>query len=337
MNKFLFFLIFLIGFSGFAQKDSLKLKNNDIIVGELKSMINGIITMKTSYSDKDFKIEYKEIKEIYLDDKFLIYLSGGSHYLGKVSSVSPGIILIESEDVISFETKIQNIINLKPIDNKFWSRFTINLDFGLNMTKANNFNQFTIASNLNYSSEFWNINAGYSTLLSNQDDVDEIKRVEWNTEIQRLLKKRELYALLELSFLSNTEQALKGRVITRGGFGKFFVRSNRLYLGVNFGVNYNIETYFDSSLDKNSLEAFLATEFNMFEFGDFRLKTGFSAFPSLSENKRFRLDYNLDLKYDLPLDFYIKLDFALNYDNQPAIDGNEIDYIFNSGFGWEFN
>ncbi len=334
MNKYLFFFLFLIGFSGFAQKDSLKLKNNDIIVGELKSLINGIITIKTSYSDKDFKIEYKEIKEIYLNQTFLIYLSGGSHYLGKVKSVSPGIILIDSEGVITFETKIQNLINLKPIDNEFWSRFTANIDFGLNVTKANNFNQFTIASNFNYTGEFWNVNAGYSTLLANQDNVEEIKRVEWNTEVQRLLR-NELYALIELSFLSNTEQALKGRVITRGGFGKFVITSNRLYLGVNIGINYNIETYFDESLDKNSTEAFISSEFNMFGFGDFRLKTNLTAFPSLSENKRFRLDYNLDLKYDLPLDFYIKFDFALNFDNQPAVDGNEYDYIFNSGFGWE--
>jgi len=334
MNKFLLFFIFLIGFSGFAQKDSLKLKNNDVIVGELKSLINGIITMKTSYSDKDFKIEYIEVQELYLEQTFLIYLSGGSHYLGKVTSVKPGIILIESEGVITFETKIQNLINLKPIDTKFWSRFAINIDFGLNVTKANNFNQFTIGSKLSYEGELWNYNAGYSTLLSNQDDVDEIKRVEWNTQVQRLLRK-ELYALVELSFLSNTEQALKSRVITRAGFGKFFIRSNRLYLGVNVGINYNIETYFDDSLDKNSTEAFFASEFNMFAFGDFNLKTSFTAYPSLSESKRFRIDYNLDLKYDLPLDFYIKFDFALNYDNQPAVEGNDFDYIFNSGFGWE--
>jgi len=336
MNKFLFFFILLLGFSGFAQKDSLKLKNNDIIVGEIKSLTNGVITMKTSYSDKDFKIEYIEVKEIFLNQTFLIYLVGGSHYLGKVRSVKPEIILLESEGVITFETKIQNLISLKPIDTKFWSRFTANIDLGFNVTKANNFNQLTLGSGLEYSGEKWNFDAGYSTLLSNQDNVDEIKRVEWNIETKRLIRK-ERYALLELSFLSNTEQALKGRVITRGGFGKFFINSNRLYLGVNIGINYNIETYYDESLDKNSTEVFIAPEFNMFEFGDFRLKTGFTSFLSLSESKRFRLDYSLDLKYDLPLDFYIKFDFSLNYDNQPAIEGNDIDYIFNSGFGWELD
>jgi len=333
MQKLLFLFLFFISFSVFAQKDSLKLKNNDIIVGELKSMVNGIITMKTSYSDKDFRIEYINIKEIYLDQSFLINLVNKSHYLGKAKTISPGIVEIIT-DGMSFETKIENIVQLKAIDTNFWSRFTGTIDLGFNITKSNNFNQFSLGSNLKYESEIWNFSASFSSLLTNQDNVDEIKRTEWKIDAQRFIYK-EWYAIVDVSFLSNTEQALKGRVSTLGGIGKYVVRTNRLYLGVRIGVNYNIETYFDETLDKKSTEANLAANFNMFEFGDFNLTTDFTAYPSLSESGRFRLDYNLALKYDLPWDFYIKMDFALNYDNQPAIEGNDFDYIFNSGFGWE--
>ncbi len=331
--KRLIFLFLIIGFSAFAQKDSLKLKNNDIIVGELKSMVNGVIIMKTSYSDKDFRIEYINVKEIYLDQSFLISLVNKSHYLGKAKTVSPGIVEITT-DGMSFETKTINIIQLKAIDIKFWSRFTGNVDIGFNLTKSNNFNQFSLGSGVKYQSEIWNFSASYSSLITNQDDVDEIKRTEWKIDAQRYIIK-EWYAIVNVSFLSNTEQALKGRVSTLGGIGKYMIRTNRLFLGVRVGVNYNIETYFDETLNKNSTEANIAANFNMFEFGDFNLTTDFTAYPSLSESGRFRLDYNLALKYDLPWDFYIKMDFALNYDNQPAIVGNDFDYIFNSGFGWE--
>lgn len=333
MQKILMVFLLLIGFSGFSQKDSLKLKNNDIIVGELKSMVNGIVTMKTSYSDKDFRIEYINIKEIYLDQSFLINLVNRSHYLGKATSVREGIVEISSNG-LTFETNIENIIQLKAIDTKFWSRFSGNIDLGFNLTKSNNFNQFSLGSGIKYDSEIWNFSASYSSLLTNQDNVDEIKRVEWNVDAQRYIIK-EWFAIVDVSFLSNTEQALKGRVSTLGGIGKYVIRTNRLFLGVRVGVNYNIETYFDESLDKKSTEANLAANFNMFEFGDFNLTTDFTAYPSLSESGRFRLDYNLALKYDLPWDFYIKLDFAVNYDNQPAIEGNDFDYIFNSGLGWE--
>jgi len=333
MNKSFFLLIFLIGFVGLAQKDSLKLKNNDIIVGELKSMVNGVIIMKTSYSDKDFRIEFINVKEIYLDQSFLINLVSKSHHLGRVKSISPEIVEIVTESM-TFETKIENIVQLKAIDTKFWSRFTGNIDLGFNLTKSNNFNQLSLGSGIKYESEIWNFSASYSSLITNQDNVDEIKRTEWSIDAQRFIY-NEWYAIVDVSFLSNTEQALKGRVSTLAGIGKYMIRTNRLYLGVRVGANYNIETYFDETLDKKSTEANIAANFNMFEFGDFNLTTDFTAYPSLSESGRFRLDYNLALKYDLPWDFYIKMDFALNYDNQPAVIGNDFDYIFNSGFGWE--
>jgi len=313
--------------------DSIKLKNNNLLVGEIKTLINGVLTMKTPYSDKDFRIEYIEVIEIYLDQTFLINLVNGSHYLGKIKTVSPGMVEVISENM-SFETKIENIIQLKASGNKFWNRFTGEIDLGFNLTKANNFSQFTINSKLKYVGELWSFNAAYSSLLSNQDNVDEIKRGEWSLDAQRFLIK-EYFAIVQVSFLSNTEQALEGRTSYLLGIGKYMIRSNRLYLGTSIGVNYNTEIYLDESLNKNSTEANISAEFNMYEFGDFRMITDITLYPSLSESGRFRTDYNIDLKYDLPWDFYVKFDFSLNYDNQPAIEGNDFDYIFNSGFGWE--
>ncbi len=333
MNKSLFVFFLLISFCSFSQNDSIKLKNNNVLVGEIKTLINGVITMKTSYSDKDFKIEYKEVTEIYLDQTFLINLVNGSHYLGNIKTVSPGVIEIIS-DGMTFETKIENVIQLKASGNKFWNRFVGEIDLGFNLTKANNFNQFTVSSKLKYVGKLWNFSGAYSSLLTSQDNVEEIKRVEWSLEAQRFLFK-DYYGISQVSFLSNTEQALEGRTTTILGIGKYAIRSNRLYLGVRVGINYNIENYVEDSLNKNSTEANIAAEFNMYEFGDFRLITDLTLYPSLSESKRFRTDYNIDLKYNLPWDFYIKFDFSVNYDNQPAIEGNDFDYIFNSGFGWE--
>ncbi len=334
MKKILFLIIIFTGVCGYSQTDSLKFKNTNIVVGEIKSLINGVITMKTSFSDKDFKIEYKEVEEIYLNQTFLINLANGGHYLGKVRSVKPETILISDEKGYSFETDIKSLVQLKASGTKVWDRFKGRIDLGFNLTKSNDFSQFTVSSDLKYVGGLWTFNAGYSSLLTNQNNVDEIKRVDWNVDAQHFLFK-DYYGVALFSFLSNTEQALKGRYTTLLGIGKYLISSHRLYLGARAGANYNAETYFDPTLDKNSVEINLAAEFNMFEFGDLSLLTDFTAYYSLSESKRFRLDYNLIFKYDLPWDFYVKTEFNLNYDNQPAATGNEIDYILNSGFGWE--
>jgi hypothetical protein len=51
--------------------------------------------------------------------------------------------------------------------------------------------------------------------------------------------------------------------------------------------------------------------------------------PVSLKKEGFVLDYNITIKYDL-LDF-IKKTITLNYDNQPAVIGAELDYI-SSGF-----
>ena len=73
----------------------------------------------------------------------------------------------------------------------------------------------------------------------------------------------------------------------------------------------------------------------MFDIDDFRFLTNLSVFKSITEGGRIRTDYKLDLKYDLLLGFCVGIGFTLNYDNQPVEGASEIDYIFQTSFGWE--
>ena len=70
---------------------------------------------------------------------------------------------------------------------------------------------------------------------------------------------------------------------------------------------------------------------------DFDLTSNLNIFPSLSESRRLRTDFNVTSKYKIISDFYVKIGFTINYDNQLAVEGNEIDYNFTSGVGWKFN
>ena len=206
----------------------------------------------------------------------------------------------------------------------------------LNFTKANNNAQFTIGGELNYVDKTWMIEGGINVLSSTQDDADKIKRTDANLDLIRIFR-RKWYLLGDVSFLANTEQALDGRISPSISFGNFLISSNRLYLGLSLGFTYNIEDYVDESLNKTSSEAVVSASFNMFDFEDIDLKTGIEFYTSLSEKGRIRTDYDVTFKYDLPLDLYIKFGFTVNFDNQPAIVGNDFDYIFTSGFGWEFD
>jgi hypothetical protein len=77
------------------------------------------------------------------------------------------------------------------------------------------------------------------------------------------------------------------------------------------------------------------TEINLFDTGDLSLLSSLYVYPSLTETGRFRSDCKLDTKYEFVNDFYVKFNITLNYDNKPAIVGNETDYVYGISFGWE--
>ncbi|NVK50902.1 MAG: hypothetical protein HWE09_14115, partial [Cyclobacteriaceae bacterium] len=79
MKKFYLLLLFVFSISvvGFGQTDSLVFKNKDVIVGEIKSMDRGVITIETDYSDKDFKAKWEDLIGIISKTNYLITLTDG--------------------------------------------------------------------------------------------------------------------------------------------------------------------------------------------------------------------------------------------------------------------
>ena len=332
---FLGFLL-LISFSGFGQRDTVKLKNKNVLVGEVKTLITGVLTMETSYSDSDFKIEFDKVTELIIERKCLISLSRGGRRFGHVKSEEPGKVTITEGNGSSEIVPIRQIIALQEVEDNFWSRFTGTIDLGFNITKANNNRQLNIASSLGYTGEKWLADVVLNLLSASQDSVAETRRVDANLEVLRILE-NDWFISGEIGFLRNTEQALDGRISPSLGVGNLVVNNNKMYVGLSIGLNYNIEDFVDNSLNKNSAEAFFGANINMYDFEDLDLTSGIRLLPSLSEKGRFRTDYDIKVKYDLPLDFYISAGLTFNYDNQPAIEGNQFDYIITTGFGWSFN
>ncbi len=326
-------LFFLISLSFFGQNDSIWMKNNDLLVGELKSLSKSVVTLKTEYSDKDFQIDFDEISRFTTENIYVVNLTDNTRHTGKIKAVGPGKLQIRYANALVREINIQEIIFLSEIDQKFWNRFTGTIDIGFNLAKTNNNVQLTSAGKLKYSSDNYNSTFSFNTLVSDQDNVDRIERTEFGLRGRKFLKK--WYVEADINYLSSTELGIQNRINPGLGAGRTLITTNKLYWAAGGGLNYNIEEYFDPTQNKESVEVKLLTQFEMFNFSDLSVFTTIAGYPSLSEKGRFRLDYNLTFKYDLPFEFYIKTDFTLNYDNQPPATGTQSDYVLSTGFGWE--
>src|SRR5688500_15571999 len=104
----------LLGIVARAQKDSLVLINGDVIVGEIKSMDKGVLTIETPYSKNDFTVEWSGIREIFSKSHFLVTLKNGQRINGTVASVETGKkIIINGDDGSKTETIPGDIVYMK--------------------------------------------------------------------------------------------------------------------------------------------------------------------------------------------------------------------------------
>ena len=336
LNRVFFFLLIITGLSVYGQNDTIVLHNGNMIEGEIKSLGIGVLTIETSYSDSDFKVEFNKVDEMIIQRKCLLVLTGGRRRFGNVRTIEKGKVQFTGLDGAVEIFPLNQIVGLQEIDDNFWRRFKGRFDLGLTLTKANNDRQLNGEAVLDYNGIKYLAQGSVNILSSARDSVAETRRLDAKLNLQRILRKN-WFVSGSVAFLRNTEQALDGRTTPSLGVGRLPVSTNKLYLAVSVGLTLNLENFADNTQNQTSAEAFLDVSYNMFDFKDIDLITGVRLSPSLTESGRFRTDYDLTLKYDLPLNLYIKLGFNVNYDNQPALTGNEFDYILTSGLGWKFN
>lgn len=341
VNEFFISLSLLLfpNFFLIAQSDSLILSNGDKIVGEIKNMSSGVVTIETDYSDSDFKIEWEKIKELYTDQLYTVVLTDKSVLTGsKVETTTPGKLKV-SDDYITREVDVNDIVYFRQLDEGFWSKVSASVDIGYSLTKANNLQQYNASANLGYQSDQWTHNASYRQVRSTQDEVDPIRRVEGAISTNYMMRNGIFFGGA-LNFLSNSEQSLELRTTGTVGSGYYMVRTNSWYWNGFLGVAINNENYEEDvaaagSSDRQSYEGVMGTELNLYDVGDLNLFTNFYWYPSLTESGRNRIDYKIDVSYDIFNDFYIKAGLTLNYDSKPLEGSSPSDYVILTGFGWE--
>ena len=335
-------LILLVIFSALsshmamAQTDTLSYVNGEITVGEIKKMERGVLTIETAYSDSDFTVDWEQVEIIASGQSYLITMSSGLIFNGTINStgVTNEVEIITDEG--SAKVSKSDIVDFKPIDDTFWNKFGANIDVSFSQTKANNLVQFSTRAYSSYVTERWKLDGGINTVFSSQDSVADTKRTDANIGFRLFLQKGWSVGLSN-EFLQNDEQQLQLRSTLKLGVGYYMIRTNAVYFSIMSGLALNSETYIENvNPARESGEAFLGFEYNMFNTGDFSLLTSVTSYPSLTETGRLRVDFKFDLKYDLPLDFYIKGGTTVNYDNQPVAGGTDLDYVIQTGLGWEW-
>jgi sRNA-binding regulator protein Hfq len=315
-------------------QDTIYCANGDVLVGELKSLDKGVITIETDYSNSDFKIDWDQVSKIHSGTVFIVTLSDGTRLNGAIRT-EDSVVVVVTDEGPDFPTTINDIVYLKSVNDGFWSRCYANIDIGLSITKANNLQQLNSNVGFGYLAEKWSVDLRANTLYSQQDSVAGTRRSDGGVNFNFYLPK-DWFVVVGVNYLSNTEQKLDLRLNGQLGLGYYVVHKNTWYWSFTGGAAFVDEQYDESVNNKNSMEAFIGTELNLFNLGDLTLYNQILTYPGITQRGRFRTDYKLDIKYDLPYDFYVKGGLNLNYDNQPVAGASELDYVYTTGVGWSW-
>ncbi|MBT8177776.1 MAG: DUF481 domain-containing protein, partial [Eudoraea sp.] len=327
-------MLFLCFPCAIGQSDTVVFNNGNKVIGEIKNMNKGVLEIDAPYGDENFKIKWSEIKEIYTHSQFVVSIKG-EIYRGRLASISDQQIKIFDKDSVFITCTRDDIVYLNPFKKGFSDRFGAMVEAGFNMAKAQNLRQFSLRSSVSYKTDKWTADASYNIIRSSQDNVESIKRTDGLLNYRRILPKN-WYLIGTIATLSNTEQLIDLRANSQLGIGKFIISSNKAYWGVKAGTNNNLEHFINETTSRNTWEAYLGTEVNFYNTGDLNLSFLYMGYSGLTDKGRYRADVNFDAKYDLPLDFFIRTGVTFNYDNQPAENASETDYILRTGIGWEW-
>ena len=335
--KFFLSILFVALFSILsAQNDSLIIDKNTILIGEIKEMENGVLTLKTKYSDSDFKIEWLKVTKIISSRKYRLILIDGTRLYGTIKSDTTDItIIIEDVKIGTIKTSPSSIVYLKHVgSHNIFDRINLSLDVGYSYSKVNKLHQLNSEIKGDYYSNVWGINGYINTVQNIKTGTDPTKRTNARTGL-KLFFKKDYFGSVDGDFFSNNEQNLALRSNYSISVGKYFARTNHIYFNTSAGIAYSIESFSDTLAAKKSIEGKVALELNMFNVGDITFYTNIIFFPSITERYRYRTTANFSAKYKFPRDFYIKLALDYNYDTKPAGKIEPDDYVFSSGIGWE--
>ncbi len=297
--------------------DTVILINGNIITGEIKKFTYGILTYKMDGMGT-VNIEVDKISSMKSKKTFEIRLDNGLKYFGSLDTSSfprlTNIVILNGR----IPVRINQIVEIYRLRNKFWARIDGDADLGFSYTKGSNILQFNFSGNLTYRVKKYHIDFSNSTIFTNPNEDSETRNMTTTLSLQRYLA-RNWYADIALSAETNSELGLDLRLLTLLGVSHDLVSSMRQRLFFTLGANVNREYANGVKEATINYEGLVYVQHKVFRYliPKLDITTYIGFYPSFSVKDRYRLNFNFNAKLEVISDFYISLSLYDNYDSKP--------------------
>ncbi len=318
-----------------AYSDAVVLKNGDRLKGDVKNLQQGMLEFKTDTMSTVY-IKWDRVAEITAPETFEVETTDGVRLYGPLASGGPGKLAIDV-GLRTVTVNLADVVRITLLKRGFWNRIDGSVDLGASYTKSSGIGQGSVSFDLTARRPYYEVGTKFDTTITVQPDQPVAARTTISAGWVRFLKNK-WFVPVSAKFERNTDIGLELRSSGAGGFGRYFLQTNRSQLGGSGGLVYTREIPVDGSTT-NNLEAYAGARYSFFTYD--RPKTtvdvAFSVFPSLNVSGRFRTDLDLTLKRELFKDFTVGFTYYDTYDNKPPGVGSPAhDFGSTVTVGWTF-
>jgi len=324
----------------YGQKiDTIIHTNGNILTGDFKKLVYGVVTWKMDGMGT-ISFEEPKVNTIISQKTFEIKMEDGKYYFASFerSDVDRKVYLSMPDK--SLLVDIDDIVQVYPIKNNFWSRTSGNFSLGANYSKASNVATISFSGNVDYRKRNSYFNLSWDTNDTYQGDSLSSSNSNLALAWQRALKKG-WSTDVAISATQNTELGTKLRL----GLNLLGIKDityndwNRLYTGA--GLNVAQETGYDDPEITNDLAGLFVVYWKIYKLTSPKvwLDSNISFLPYLTDSGRYRTTFNFNPKVSVFSDnFKVGIVFYYSYDSQPSSNAaSNDDYGLNLQFTYSLH
>ena len=340
----LWLLVLLTGTADFAwagrpKTDTVWTDSGDKVVCEIIELVHAKLTVKTNDMGT-IQIKWSNIAALYSSHYFRVETRLGERFFGSIvrEPTDPHLYIRRAQDTVRVASA--DIVDISSVHETFWSRWDGSLSLGFSYTRASGVAQLTLDWTNVYKTERDIVDLKAKTIITGRNESDTTaRREDFSIAYYRMTTKK-LIASVSSALQRNDEIGLLRRAIfaLTAGMTPFRTNLHTMLLTAGVALNNEIGTA-DTSQVTQSAEGVFRVNYSLFKYTSPKsdINTTLTYFPSLTEDGRHRIDFDIKFRYELVKDFYIDLSYYTNYDSKPATEGAaKADFGIITSIAWSY-
>jgi hypothetical protein len=344
MNRRIFWPLLLLasslvmsGSAAAGDSDRVVLDNGNAITGEIKSLLQGQLKLKTDHAGTIY-IEWEFVDYLTSPAFFEVETETGEFIYGSLGAGAEKRRLLVSGEEETVVLDMVTVVEIMPLERTFWDRVDGSVDLGLSYTGADRTLQYSLESNAAYRTQKYSASITLNSIETRTDGEEDVLRNTFEMGYTRYHGRR-FFGAGAINLTRNTELGVDLRTELSYEFGRSLIMTNRSNFTAGIGGTWSREHPTGPGSSTNQGWGSLSVRYHYFlyNFPETNVLLDLSMQPGISEWPRTRATLTASLRREFAKDFTLSLSAYDNFDSDPLAGANsEHDFVVVTSLGWTF-